>query len=125
MPKASDSESSDSEGDLALSERTKKKKDRKVGKKKKSKISKKIKKKKSRKSGDKRTFTVLTLNGTEYGGGSHGYYKSRTPSAAASKAATRFFRSGDGDTTKKVIVVLKEITAKGAGKCYSYSVRRR
>ena len=52
----------------------------------------------TRKSSQKRTFTVVSYDGDCVGKSvSSGYYKSKSPSGAASKAATQYFRSGSGN----------------------------
>lgn len=73
----------------------------------------------------KRTFTVISYDGMAVNGGEKGYYRSKTPAKAASKAATKWFSSGGGDTANKVVLRLREITSGGAGKIYSYVVRRK
>jgi hypothetical protein len=73
--------------------------------------------------GDKRTFTLASIEGGQINNGDYGYYKSTSPSGAAKKAATQWFRGG-GVGTSKVVLEMKEITSGGTGKIFSYIAKK-
>jgi hypothetical protein len=122
-----ENESDQSDQSEKETKKTTKKRTRSKSRKSKSKSKSKPKTKKRKRSGkgEKRSFTVETFDGAAHNGGPTGYYRSRTPAGAASKAATKYFQSGAGDTSTKVKILLREITSGSAGKYYNYSIRRR
>lgn len=64
-----------------------------------------------------RTFRVVEMDGLQQ---KFGHYHGRTPSQAASKAATKWIGAESG----RVQVGLQEITQRSTGKQYSYMVKR-
>jgi hypothetical protein len=68
--------------------------------------------------GVNRSFRVVRADGASQ---EYGYFKGRTPSQAASKAATRYLRT----TNKKMMTItMRDITKGGKGREYNYTIER-